>query len=539
MIRYSNDSCGGLLKLFTLRGSVFVPAFIAAFPPTVLAAALKYASMNYVGFEVPEVGEISKSGAWSGFSFLVGFLIVFRTSQAYERFWEGCTTATLMRARWFSACSSLIAFCKDSSAPLRDVERFQGTLIRLFSMLHAASLAAVEDANLDEHHADSVEAYKFELIDAQGIDVDSLITMKDETHKVELIFQWIQALVVENQKNGVLSISPPILARPFQEMGEGICAFHDALKVSETPFPFPYAQTCDLLLLVHGSLVGFVVYPWVTHPAWAAILTFVQVFILWALDFIAVELENPYGLDANDLDGRWEQQRLNERLKMLVRASTARTPQLSDSSVSFDDWEQVRKSFQEIWTSDELEAEPGLKSAVVRFSQSILPTRMSLAPSSVEGGNRQSLASSRSSTAGPPTLLKSRTCRFSVSVDNTHLEGGGKLSIPRSGRRCSTTETPSVVSSSCEDRQAQYDGETWARSPRVGSITETLSGVSAEKEEEDVWMEKEDVDMFPPSPDALSEVVPANSGGTPPASEKMPPMPRETSRGPSGTTAYV
>ena len=56
---------------------------------------------------------------------------------------------------------------------------------------------------------------------------------------------WMQTLMVEHHVNGVLSIPAPILSRSFQELSNGMVAFHDAIKLSCIPFPFPYAQTRD------------------------------------------------------------------------------------------------------------------------------------------------------------------------------------------------------------------------------------------------------------------------------------------------------
>merc|ERR1739838_411426 len=96
---------------------------------------------------------IKETQAWSGFSFLVGFLIIFRTSQAYARFWDGCKSTHQMRAEWYDACSALIAFtCHASATATAEKEAivlFKQTLVRLFSMLNACCLAELEEINLD------------------------------------------------------------------------------------------------------------------------------------------------------------------------------------------------------------------------------------------------------------------------------------------------------------------------------------------------------------------------------------------------------
>jgi hypothetical protein len=136
-------------------------------------------------------------------------------------------------------------------------------------------------------------------------------------------------------------------------------AFHDAMKISYIPFPFPYAQTCDVLLVLQALAVPFVFSQWVSEPAWAFIFSFIQVFIHWCLNFIAIELENPFGADDNDIDGRHMQEEMNEHLMLLLRPSTRATPQLTsvvrDLESPFASTEEGFKentsiTFRQVWS---------------------------------------------------------------------------------------------------------------------------------------------------------------------------------------------
>eukprot|EP00929_Paragymnodinium_shiwhaense_P074808 TRINITY_DN38283_c0_g1_i1.p1 TRINITY_DN38283_c0_g1~~TRINITY_DN38283_c0_g1_i1.p1 ORF type:complete len:470 (-),score=77.26 TRINITY_DN38283_c0_g1_i1:125-1534(-) len=104
--------------------------------------------------------------------------------------------------------------------------------------------------------------------------------------------------------------------------------FHDSMKISKTPFPFPYAQTCDTLLVMHWLVTPFVVSQWVNSMLWAFMFSFVQVMILWCLNGIAVEIENPFGLDVNDLDQQAMHHEMNESLLMLISPEANKTPRL-------------------------------------------------------------------------------------------------------------------------------------------------------------------------------------------------------------------
>jgi len=68
---------------------------------------------------------------------------------------------------------------------------------------------------------------------------------------------------------------------------------------------------------------------WIDGLGWAAVFAFIQVFTLWSLQRIALEIENPFGTDANDLDAPAMQEEFNEFLVQLVSGSQKRTPTLS------------------------------------------------------------------------------------------------------------------------------------------------------------------------------------------------------------------
>mmetsp|Transcript_57622 Transcript_57622/g.89698 ORF Transcript_57622/g.89698 Transcript_57622/m.89698 type:complete len:610 (+) Transcript_57622:83-1912(+) len=344
MIKYNHGGAAFVLNVCRLRGSVFPKAISVASPASLICVLIvifqgKGQLFDFVGDDE----SITKDNAvWSGFSFLVGFLIVFRTSQSYNRFWDGCTSTHQMRAEWFDGCSSLLAFCRHSQVSETNILVFQNTLVRLFSMLHSAALAEIEDSS--SPHIDDVKSFQFDLVDVEGIDAESLKAVKACEAKVELIFQWIQQLIVENINTGVLSIPPPILSRSFQEIANGMVAFHDAMKISQIPFPFPYAQTCDFLLWLHWFVVPFVVSQWCKEPWWAFVFSFIQVFVLWVLNFIAVELENPFGCDANDIDGGEMQSEMNQLLMLLMSPACKRTPRLQPHWRDLGEINQDRRS---------------------------------------------------------------------------------------------------------------------------------------------------------------------------------------------------
>jgi len=386
MILYKRGKPRHLIeRICQLRGSVFPSAFAVAFPCGVLTVVVRMLiDHGFVTGMGDEDSILRNSACWSGFTFLVGFLIVFRTSQAYSRFWDGCTQTHLMRAEWFDSCSSVIAFCKFSNAPEETVLRFQHLTVRLYSMLHAVALAEIEDRSSDDF--DPVAAFKYELLDAKAVDPVSLKAIMDCDCKVELLLQWLQQLIVHNVHTGVLSIPAPLLMRAFQELSNGVIAFHSAMKISRVPFPFPYAQTCDMLLIMHWLATPMVIAQWVSSAWWGLCFSFLQVFIYWSLNMIAMEIEDPFGRDSNDIDSSVMQKELNRQLSLLLQPSTKRLPTLMSSTGGrdsfYDVWEVMFRPTRSYWNRHTEICPEGTQEMVVKVDSDIFSRHRSTRNSS-------------------------------------------------------------------------------------------------------------------------------------------------------------
>jgi len=107
--------------------------------------------------------------------------------------------------------------------------------------------------------------------------------------------------VTRAQLKGLLTIPPPILSRFYQELSNGLVGFAQAYKVTATPFPFPFAQILALLLSVFCIVCPLIVVQMTDGRILPPILSFCAILSYWGLNQIAVELENPFGDDDNDL----------------------------------------------------------------------------------------------------------------------------------------------------------------------------------------------------------------------------------------------
>merc|ERR1712176_51965 len=88
-------------------------------------------------------------------------------------------------------------------------------------------------------------------------------------------------------------------------------------------------------------MVPFIISQWVTKYWWAGIFSLILVFSLWSLQFIAIELEQPFGRDPNDIDGARMQLDFNAHIRQLLHPETLRTPGLKGVNSAQQDATQV------------------------------------------------------------------------------------------------------------------------------------------------------------------------------------------------------
>lgn len=121
-------------------------------------------------------------------------------------------------------------------------------------------------------------------------------------------------LIIERRRNGGLNIDPPIMTRVYQVLSEGMQGFSQCRKISETPFPFPWAQLVAVCLLVYALTLPFVISAYVSAPLLAVVLDMISVVTYYVLNEVARDLEDPFLYDPNDLPLANYQFHFNERL---------------------------------------------------------------------------------------------------------------------------------------------------------------------------------------------------------------------------------
>eukprot|EP00928_Gymnodinium_smaydae_P015107 TRINITY_DN15537_c0_g1_i1.p1 TRINITY_DN15537_c0_g1~~TRINITY_DN15537_c0_g1_i1.p1 ORF type:complete len:491 (-),score=29.99 TRINITY_DN15537_c0_g1_i1:225-1697(-) len=320
-MKYYDFGTWGVNFIFTLDGSVFQRSFTCSFPCALLAVTLNILVSNtdVLGF-LPAFDDTTRT-IMAGYTSILGFLIVFRSQQAYSRWWEAGTLLQQLRGQWFIAYSSSLAFCSDDPSKMSQVKVFQGQLVRLMSLLFALSLQRVT----------TMAELEFQVIDMHCLEQESIEHLRGSSNKVEIVLQWIQRLLVKNTRNGILDVAPPILSRVFQELSSGYVILQDVEKITEFQFPFPYCQLLSVLIILQGLLTPLFCAVSVTSPVWAGIATFTLMFGYTGVNYIAAEIEMPCGDDRNDLPLKEMQIDLNASLEGLLHVKVHAPPRISHS----------------------------------------------------------------------------------------------------------------------------------------------------------------------------------------------------------------
>jgi len=293
------------------------------------------------------------------------------------------------------------------------------------------------------------------------------------------------------------------------------------MKIAYIPLPFPYAQTCDFLLIIHTLIVPMITSQWVNDWAWAFVFTLVQVVVLWSLNLVALEIENPFGKDANDMDGGRMQEEINRHLLLLLCPKTEATPRLSTLFDRKSLMERSRTSnFEQILSSakrtsvvipkdrmstrtsdgeeDKMDKEPsGGRSTIDRLIGNGLMSRLSTSTSNSTRSNPQNLgqslgdppeakgaASSQGSQPNVPRVTyKCKECSGSlqrVSAEDpgqacSHCSGsnsvvGGGVNGQSEMFRCKSCQRHICAVCACPDFYAKNINHA---TPRVSTATTT------------------------------------------------------------------
>lgn len=248
-----------------------------------LAWALTWLEITYL----PELKALKNLNIiYSLVGFVISLLLVFRTNTAYERWWEG-------RKKW----GELVNDSRNLSLKLSTLNLNEED--RLFFARMIANFAIASKDHL-----------KKEIV-PENLDLtqDEWVQLNKVNHIPVGIVQLMYDRLMQ------LKMSGKILKEDFLALEYNLNGFTNMIgaceRIHNTPIPFSYSlfikkfifiYTCTLPI-AFVSLLGY----------FSIIVTVLVFYVLVSMEILAEEIEDPFGLDDNDLPT----DELSERIKMI------------------------------------------------------------------------------------------------------------------------------------------------------------------------------------------------------------------------------
>jgi len=216
------------------------------------------------------------SGIFSLLGIVLSIVLVFRTNSAYDRWWEG-------RKLWGALVNNTrnLALYLNVSVPDDDKPS------RQFFARHISNFCiALRDHLRSGTKLDELDLTEREKTELQG-----------KSHQPNHISMWIYNRMRMIYKAGMFSDADFINIKGQHESLLDILGACERIK--KTPIPFSYSVYIKVFISIYCLLLPFGLYldfGWYTVP-----LTMFISFAMIGLELMAQEIEEPFGLDCNDL----------------------------------------------------------------------------------------------------------------------------------------------------------------------------------------------------------------------------------------------
>ena len=214
---------------------------------------------------------------------VLGLLLVFRTNTAYERFWEGCKI-------WHDLLNASRILCRNiwTIVLVNNHEDFRRKKfnIRLVELLLIAIKSHLRNENIDYQVVERI------------ITKEQYLELKEVNNIPIRIINWLAEYF-----GHIYHVQKVIPYRLFIELNRSLdqitMLFSGCQRILDTPLPRPYSIHLKHLLLLYCFALPF---QFVQQLDWFTIPTVgIISFALLGIEDIGLEIENPFGYDANDI----------------------------------------------------------------------------------------------------------------------------------------------------------------------------------------------------------------------------------------------
>lgn len=217
------------------------------------------------------------TGVFSLLGVILSIFLVFRTNTAYDRWWEA-------RKQW----GALVNNTRNLAIYIHSMFPEEDTQIRRYMAIRISNFCLA----LVEHLRD-------------GVKLEKLVYLSENDHRIynqkahipnqiaSEIFQPLSAA----RRRGILNEGDYINIKPQHQALLDILGACERIK--KTPIPFSYSVYLKLFITAYGALLPFALvntFHYTTIP-----LAMFLFFALLGVELLGEEIEDPFGLDCNDL----------------------------------------------------------------------------------------------------------------------------------------------------------------------------------------------------------------------------------------------
>jgi ion channel-forming bestrophin family protein len=217
------------------------------------------------------------SGIFSLLGIILSILLVFRTNTAYDRWWEG-------RKLWGSLVNNTRSYAMTLQACIPKEDKNS----RLFYAKYIANFCIA----LKEHLREGVKTEELILLSDE-----EKAALAEKQHKPNYIatqlYQHMQAMY----RAGVISDSDMINLKPHHHALVDVLGACERIK--KTPIPFSYSVYMKVFISLYGMMLPFGLF--LDFQFYTIPLTMFIFFAMIGIELMAQEIEDPFGLDCNDL----------------------------------------------------------------------------------------------------------------------------------------------------------------------------------------------------------------------------------------------
>lgn len=249
--------------------------FRQMFPAMIIIAAYCLAltfGVNYFNIELYHSIAIH-----SLLGIVLGLFLVFRTNGAYDRWWEG-------RKLYGSLVNTCRNFANKLDASLNvDLKEDRLVFFKLYSNYVFA---------MKEHLRDSFDPKEMEFIDndfSEGLEAHE----HKPNYIANVLFKHLNRLYREEKITGDQLIVMD------QELRELLDVLGGCERIKNTPIPYSYNLFLKKFVFIYITTLPLAIVDF--YGYWSALITVVMFYILASTEFIAEEIEDPFGRDENDL----------------------------------------------------------------------------------------------------------------------------------------------------------------------------------------------------------------------------------------------